>query len=265
MDDKNDKIIETMTAALENATSSAITDYIKQNTKIRSSLGLKETIIREELSNCCKWCHDLAGEYEYGTEPSDIYRRHDNCKCIVLFKSAKGKYQDVWNKKEFETQKEARTTREKEINQQKNYRVSGGVSGALDPNEKEADEHAKRYYGLVRKMTTDVTKIANNTGMSEREIEQIKQFLFIEEHDLGEGILERFAPDYKIAESWQRLMNGETKPHDLTLLKHEKLEKELIQQGKTQREAHIEASKKYNYTKEAQVFYAEIKNNNKNR
>lgn len=60
-------------------------------------------------------------------------------------------------------------------------------------------------------------------------------------------------------------MNGETKPHDLTLLKHEKLEKELIQQGKTQREAHIEASKKYNYTKEAQVFYAEIKNNNKNR
>ncbi len=100
--------IENAGAALENAASSAVTEYAQENVKYRSSAGLKETIIREELSNCCKWCHDLAGEYEYGTEPSNVYARHDNCKCIVLFKSAKGKYQDVWSKKEYETKKSAR-------------------------------------------------------------------------------------------------------------------------------------------------------------
>ncbi len=99
--------IENAGAALENASSSTLTEYIQENVEYRASAGLKETIIREELSNCCKWCHDLAGEYEYGTEPNDIYRRHDNCKCIVLFKSAKGKYQDVWSKKQYDTRKYA--------------------------------------------------------------------------------------------------------------------------------------------------------------
>ena len=99
--------IENAGTALENASSSTLTEYIQENVEYRASAGLKETIIREELSNCCKWCHDLAGEYEYGTEPNDIYRRHDNCKCIVLFKSAKGKYQDVWSKKQYDTRNNA--------------------------------------------------------------------------------------------------------------------------------------------------------------
>lgn len=99
--------IENAAAALENAASSIVTDYIKENVEYRASSGLNETIIREELASCCKWCHDLAGEYEYGMEPSDIYRRHDNCKCIVLFKSAKG-YQNVWSKKQYSTKSEAK-------------------------------------------------------------------------------------------------------------------------------------------------------------
>lgn len=100
--------IENAAAALENAASSIVTDYIQENVEYRASSGLNETIIREELASCCKWCHALAGEYEYGMEPSDIYRRHDNCKCIVLFKSAKG-YQNVWSKNQYSTKSEAKT------------------------------------------------------------------------------------------------------------------------------------------------------------
>ena len=76
---------------------------------------------------------------------------------------------------------------------------------------------------------------------------------------LGEDLKKRFEPDFMIAESWQRLIDGSQKPHDITLIKHELLEKELMGKGMSQDKAHIDASKKYNYEKEASEFYGKIK------
>ena len=135
--------IENAGSALENASSSTVTEYIQENVEYRASAGLKETIIREELSNCCKWCHDLAGEYEYGTEPDDIYRRHDNCKCIVLFKSAKGKYQDVWSKKEHNSLAEARQDRLNAIKQESEKEYSKLKRIAKDNGESCVDAKLK--------------------------------------------------------------------------------------------------------------------------
>lgn len=81
----------------------------------------------------------------------------------------------------------------------------------------------------------------------------------MEKLDLGDRI-DYFDPDYKMAESWQRLIDGkDIKPHDLTLLKHEKMERELMQQGYSQDEAHKITSKTYNYAKEAYEYYDSIK------
>lgn len=88
--------------------------YVEANVKFRSRVGSKTYIIRRQLGSCCKWCASLAGIYESSDAPDDIYRRHQNCKCLVTFKNEKG-YTDVWSKKEFETQKEARQQRLKEI------------------------------------------------------------------------------------------------------------------------------------------------------
>ena len=63
---------------------------------------------------------------------------------------------------------------------------SGAVSGARNPYSNAANKHAERYYGLVRSMTTDVKKIAETTGYSEQEIQGIKNYIFIDEHDLGD-------------------------------------------------------------------------------
>ena len=65
-------------------------------------------------------------------------------------------------------------------------------------------------------------------------------------------------PDYMMAESWQRLIEGKPEVHDFTMLNHEMLEKELMKQGMTQENAHLEASKKYNYSREAGEYYAKI-------
>lgn len=136
---------------------------------------------------------------------------------------------------------------------------SGAISGARNPFGEKAQKHAETYYGLVRSMTTDVAKISKATGISEKEIQDIKNYIFLEKHDLGGEKKEYFAPDYMMAESWQRLMSGKPEKHDITLLKHEIMEKKLMQSGMSQEMAHIETSKVYNYSKEAGDFYAKIK------
>ena len=133
------------------------------------------------------------------------------------------------------------------------------VSGARNPESNEAEEHAERYYGLVRSMKTDVSKIAKTTGFTQKQIQEVKDYIFYDKHDLGKEEPERFKPDFMMAQSWQRLMEGKPEKHDITLIRHEVMEKELIKQGMTQEEAHIVTSKKYNYGKEAQEYYAKIK------
>ena len=66
----------------------------------------------------------------------------------------------------------------------------------------------KKYYAAVRKMTNDYQRIAKNTGFNENEVKQIKDFIFMQKHDLGNAKLEYFYPSYEMAQSWQRLIDG---------------------------------------------------------
>lgn len=134
----------------------------------------------------------------------------------------------------------------------------------LNPYGDRGKAHAERYYGLVRSMKTDVTRIAKNTGYDKDAIQRIKNYLFIESHDLGEHGFRPFFPSCDIAQSWQRLMEGRNiQPHDLTLLKHEIMEQQLMRSGLTQDEAHFLTSQTYNYGREADDYYATLKKNNK--
>ncbi|MBQ0037746.1 MAG: hypothetical protein KBS74_03645, partial [Clostridiales bacterium] len=141
-----------------------------------------------------------------------------------------------------------------------NHDMINKITGAriISPDCKAASEHAERYYGLVRSMQTDVLHISKNTGIAEEEIAKIKSYLFLDEHDLGDGRFAKFDSDFSIAQSWQRLINGSQEPHDITLLRHELLESSLVEKGFTQNEAHIIASSVYNYSKEVRDFYASL-------
>lgn len=82
-----------------------VDDFIKENAKVRSNAGLKTTITRIAAPGCCDWCDALAGNYEYGSEPQDVYRRHQFCRCTVTFQSKKTS-QDVWSKKIWKSSEE---------------------------------------------------------------------------------------------------------------------------------------------------------------
>lgn len=226
--------------------------------------------------------------YDYATAPQDVFRRHDNCGCRAIYECGNTR-QDIWSKQSWTAvDSEASdkavnytppklTTEQANVLEMKNmqYRgltnnedsnklnISGATSGALNPDSKRADKHAAQYYEAVRKMQTDVKRIAENTGYSEEIIQSIKDFIFYEKHDLGDRY-DYFEPDYSMAQSWQRLIDGKNiLPHDLTLIKHEKMEKELINQGYSQSEAHILTSREYNYEKEAREYYDKINRNSK--
>lgn len=76
-------------------------DYIDVNAKLRNDLGLKCYLTRVVGSTSCKWCANLAGRFEYGRQPADIFRRHDNCTCTVTYENGRER-QDVWSKRSWE-------------------------------------------------------------------------------------------------------------------------------------------------------------------
>lgn len=91
-----DKLNRLVDAPIRNVIGSFNDDYVKANADFRSKAGLKCHIIRKSGGACCEWCSNLAGKYEYGKEPQDIYRRHDKCTCSLIYVNDKGFRQVVW-------------------------------------------------------------------------------------------------------------------------------------------------------------------------
>ncbi len=228
---------------------------LKREKAALASLGMStkdiDVKIKEHTRQYGRFCEACKVKY------SNVNLRYDGSSSDLTKTKAYQKYhqmvEDSGVDAEFSKETLAKTDKSS------NMLVSGGISGARNPFSKEADEHANRYYGLVRSMKTDVTKIAKTTGMSENEIQSVKEYIFYEKHDLGGEEPELFEPDYMMAESWQRLVEGKPEPHDITMIRHELLEQELMQTGLTQYEAHNIASQTYNYSKEAEEYHANIK------
>lgn len=128
---------------------------------------------------------------------------------------------------------------------------------------KEAATHAEKYYEEIRHFSTDVQNIADNTGKTQEQITAIKNYLFVDNSLYDEDLKEwrRFDPDFAIAQSWQRLIDGKNiQQHDLTLIEHELFEMELVNNNSalSQDKAHKIASQKYNYSKEVDEYYGNL-------
>lgn len=96
-----------------NNTEAFMDDFVRENAEFRSDAGLKTTISRVAEFNCCQWCADLEGTYEYDGDsmPEDIFRRHEFCRCAVTVQYKKTS-QNVWTKKQWESTPEEIERRE---------------------------------------------------------------------------------------------------------------------------------------------------------
>ncbi|HBE9895599.1 TPA: hypothetical protein KNO03_003501 [Clostridioides difficile] len=143
----------------------------------------------------------------------------------------------------------------KKYNSNKKNNSSSRSSGAISRKLLDEDvvyfrkeKHAELYYEEIRKRTSDISTIAKNTGYSEKVIENIKNHVFMNKYNLENGY-KRFDPSYDMALSWQRLIDGKNiKESDLILLKHERLEKFIMDRyGYNYKEAHNIVVRKYDY------------------
>lgn len=157
--DNNDSK-ELKPAALENILIGAYDDFVKENAEIRANVGLTETITREAIGGCCDWCSKLEGTYKYGEEPKDVYKKHDNCTCVVTAKTDKG-YTDVWSKEQYENQKKARIARANEI--------------LADQNELEETHRKQRERLLYESGNDGVNRRKKKIENREKKIEKIRK------------------------------------------------------------------------------------------
>ena len=89
-----------------------------------------------------------------------------------------------------------------------------------DPTSPEAWDKAEVAYGTIRADASDVDAIAKNSGFSVKDITDIKNHVFENEHQLDRGI-SRFDADPSIVNAWSRLKTGDFTQGDVDLLHHE--------------------------------------------
>lgn len=85
-------------------------DFMQENALTRARSGMRVRIVRKVAPGCCPWCDAMAGSYDYGSEPDNIYRRHEYCRCVVTFEAGRTN-QNVWSKKQWESSPETLTER----------------------------------------------------------------------------------------------------------------------------------------------------------
>ena len=72
-----------------NITKQAVTDTVKVNAEFQQEAGLKTVMIRHAAANCCEWCNEVAGSYEYGDQPDGFWSFHKDCDCWIEYKTSK--------------------------------------------------------------------------------------------------------------------------------------------------------------------------------
>lgn len=71
---------------------SLVDEYVRQNAELQNSLGLKPYVVRKWVGTYgthdtrrTDYCHELAGTYTYGEQPSKFFQRHRGCRCTVEY------------------------------------------------------------------------------------------------------------------------------------------------------------------------------------
>lgn len=69
-----------------NFSAGVVDDSIYENAGVLARAGVKITLIRTAEANCCDWCEEVAGTYDYfevKDKGNDVWRRHLGCKCEI--------------------------------------------------------------------------------------------------------------------------------------------------------------------------------------
>lgn len=93
-----DDVAWVMDEPIVNFSQSIVDQAIKDNAEFQYKSGMTPKIRRTVVGGCCEWCQRLAGSYNYPYVPTDVYRKHNRCRCTVEYISV-DKRENVWTHK----------------------------------------------------------------------------------------------------------------------------------------------------------------------
>ncbi len=134
---------------------------------------------------------------------------------------------------------------------------SGALSGTLnnenDPYMVKRSKHARLYYEELRNSKRNILihNMMANSGLTEAVVSTALQHILDSKYNLQNGTdrsLQHFYPDYDMAQSLQRLNEGNAFDYDIIMLEHESLEAHYMDdEGLDYEEAHDKTNQTYNY------------------
>ncbi|HPW53933.1 MAG TPA: hypothetical protein PK631_06120 [Erysipelotrichaceae bacterium] len=86
----------------DNFYQSTVDEAVRANADFQWKSGLEPKVTRLAKHDCCKWCQSLEGTYRYedvSDSGNDVWRRHRNCRCLIVYAPGKGKAKDVRTRK----------------------------------------------------------------------------------------------------------------------------------------------------------------------
>lgn len=101
--DSYDDVAWVLNEPIVNFSQSVVDDYIRENAEFQGASGMAPKIIRTTQGKCCEWCQKLSGVYSYPDVPSDVYRRHERCRCTVDYDPGSGKRKQNVHTKEWKS------------------------------------------------------------------------------------------------------------------------------------------------------------------
>lgn len=119
-------------------------------------------------------------------------------------------------------------------------------STAWFKQQEKREEQAKKAYQEIAQ-ADNIKIIAEVSGFTVKDVQQIKNHVFFDKHMLFDGI-DNFFPDYNMAVAFKRLEKGIPEERDILLLKHELFESQCEKKyNLTASEAHAMAKKEYDW------------------
>ena len=85
-------------APVVNYSMNVVDEILRSNVEFQGRAGLNPKVIRKAERNCCQWCSNLAGTYDYPVDRT-VYQRHERCRCTTDYDPGDGRRQNVHTKR----------------------------------------------------------------------------------------------------------------------------------------------------------------------
>lgn len=188
---------------VEHFTENVVGDTIKANEAFQYQSGLNPKIKRTSTGKCCQWCDEIAGVYDYPA-PDEVYRRHQNCNCLVEYYPGNGLKQNAHTKRWSPGAEPETITRRINEEEERSRNLHKGKEEVFE--RKNASE---KDYSKARKLdhyTANNLYIEDGVELTPREVRRLNQRINEAKDKLGligkcksPMVISRFSDERKLA------------------------------------------------------------------